>query len=72
VERAGYRGASDDTIRERTAIVRTAILDGEKTVAGVEHREGETSQLDGAAFPRRNILGGSNANPVHTDTASIG
>src|SRR5207249_2591934 len=72
MQRASDGGAADDAVGQRSAAVRTAILHREEPVAGVEDGHRKAANIHGAALTGRNGCGGSDANPVHTNTVSMG
>jgi hypothetical protein len=72
VQRTGYGCAPDNAVGKRTSAVWTTVLDCAETLAGIEDGEFVGANPYRTALTRRNVFGGGDANPVHTDTVSIG
>src|SRR6266850_5089224 len=72
VQRADDGVACDDAVAERSALMRTLVVDGEKAIAEVENGDSLVADLGGSPFTRRDAVAGRNADPAHDKTLSMG
>ena len=68
VQRAGDLLAEDDALRQRTALVRAAVVQGEYLiVGGAEHRDVALGAGDDACAERVDLVQGADVEPGHGD-----
>src|SRR5262245_52791113 len=74
MQRTDDGGAADDAVAERTALVRTAVVDSQEPIAEVEDRDLAVADERRPPLTRRDVVATGHTNPagiIHTGTFSI-